>query len=269
MARRFEFHRRNLLNTLGTLFATAGQTGTATALFDRDISLRWASSGYNGATSLVLSVNFASATVIDHIMLLNHNLRQFRVFYNSLTANTFTPAINVSGASNTFSYFAFNTITVSSIDLQMDIANTTTVAGSSTTEKVLGEFIVTRNLLTATVRNPAADNYRPVLRRVGVRHEMADGGSSFFYFADKFQADIRLSNITTAFKDDLDELYDDALPFIFIPLATTGSTWDGDAFEVEWTGANDFKWAGNDKNAQGWNGGMRLEQTYGGIGRRP
>lgn len=266
MATRFGFFRRNLVDQTETVYTVAGQTGTSSALFDRDIGSRWSSNGYDGATSLVLSFNFATATVVSGLMVLNHNLRQFRVFYDSATANTLTPDINVTQNSATFSYFTFASTTVNSLEIQMDVANTTTVAGASTTEKVLGEVLVTRELFSASA-NPPVGRYRQVLRKHMVRQELADGGTALYHLADKFQADIGYPFITSAFKTNLRSVFDEAVPFVFVPFGTT-SAWDGQAYEVNWIGGFNFNWATDAKDTAGWTGNIRLEQTPGGIGRR-
>lgn len=263
----YSFYRRNLLETTTAVFASAGATGSAASLFDRDIEWRWVTTGYTGVTSLALSINFATATVISALMLQAHNFTQFRAFYDSLTANVFTANVNVTGNSSAFSYFSFNSQTVNSVQIQVDSAFTATVAGSATTERVLGELIVTRQLFSSGA-SPAAGNYRPVIARTLVRQELADGGVALYDLGQKYQADIGYSFIGDNFYSDLSAVFNDAVPVVVVPFPASAS-WDGDAFEVEWVGANDFKWAGNDKNAQGWNGNIRLEQTYGGAGRRP
>ena len=93
-----EFLRANAINTTTMVVASTG-TGTFSYLFDRNNGLSYATVGYLTTTSTLVSIEFNPARVISHLVILNHNLRQYRAFYNSATANTFTLAINVSSNS--------------------------------------------------------------------------------------------------------------------------------------------------------------------------
>lgn len=245
-----QFFRQNRLAT-STMLKVDSNTATAGNLLDRDLNNSWVSSGYTGVTKTTISIEFGSATVLDKVMIQNHNLKDFRVFYNSVTANTFTPNISVTSNSETSSYFTFATTTVSSLQLQIDTAQTGV-------ERSVGELVAT-NLLLTFERNPAAPNYNPTIYRKQIRYEMPDGGVTLYNVDDKFRAKISWRFITEGFKNSLLNIYETATAFYFVPFGTTTS-WDGKAYEVAWSGIWDFKHGDNNKDA-GFSGNLTLEET--------
>lgn len=244
-----EFLHENLINTT-TQFKVDSNTGSVQNLFDKNISKRYNTSGYNSDTSTNISIEFGSNTVIDHIILQNHNLKGFRAFYNSVTANSL---FTITQNSATSTYHSFNTTTVTSVQLQID----TTQTGS--TEKSLGEFMVTRRDVVAFERNPSVENFDPTIARKQIKVEMPDGGIQLYNIKDKYKAKLKFKYITESFRDNLLSVYTTALPFIFVPFPTA-TGWSGAASEVVWTGPFDFNYSDNAKS-QGYEGQIVLEQT--------
>lgn len=248
-----EFLKANKLNTTTQLVIQALNTGTAAYLFDRNRKLGFTSSNYNSTTASVISIVFGTPTVLSHVLIQNHNLRQFRVYYNSVTANSLGI---VSSNSQTSTYLSFASVTVSSVDIQMD----NTIAGS--VEKSVGELIFSERRLQFEV-NPTTSNYKPKTRRKKIRHEMPDGGVKLLQISDKFSAKIEFDFITGTFTSNLSAIFDEALPIYFVPFPTTtawGGTGMGEAYEVLWTSDLEFAHGTNDK-AQGFNGGFVVEET--------
>ena len=246
-----EFLNQNDANTTTVINVDSG-TATAQFLIDGNTKLQYSTEGYTSDTSSVITFSFASAQVLSQFIIQNHNLKDFRVFYNSATANTFTPDANVTGNSATSTYFSFASVTVSSVTLQMDSAQT------ADTERLIGQLIATERRLQFD-RNPSTDDFDPVIRKKRIIHRMPDGGVTVYNIRDKYRATINLSFIEETFKDELDELYDSGDPVIFVPFPTTTS-WDGVAHEVVWTNDFDFKHSDNAKS-QGFSGKIRLEET--------
>lgn len=247
-----QFLRKNELNTTTQIKVDAVNTSTIGNIFDRDTRTKWTTAGYLTTTSTIFSVEFATATSIDKIFLLNHNLKQFRIFYNSTTASVFSPDINETTNSATSKYYEVATTSVNSIQIQIDRAMT------ADTERTIGEFYV-GSLMLAFTQNPNSSNYTPSVDREQVVHKMPNGGVAIFNVADKFQATIKLRYITAAFETSLRNVYDTGTTFYFVPFGTTTS-WDGAAFEVAWTGKYDFKYSANNVDA-GFNGTIILEET--------
>ena len=230
-------------------------TGTVQYLFDRNPNLTYSSVNYNSTTATVISIELSTSTIISHLMLQNHNFRAFRAFYNSATANTFSPDINVTQNSATSHYFSFTSITVNSIQIQVD----NTIAGS--VEKSIGEIIVTERRLQFE-RNPTADEWHPRIRRRQIVHEMPDGGAKVYQIRDKYRARIGWDFITESFQNNLKDVFEDATPFVFAPFPTA-TGWDGVAPEVSWIGDFNFKHGDNAKDA-GYSGDLDLWETAGG-----
>lgn len=247
-----EFLRANLLNTTTMVRASTG-TGTFAYLFDRNTGLSYATVGHTTNTATLISIEFSPARVLSHLILLNHNFRQYRAFYNSATANTFTPAINVSNNSQSSTYFSFASVTVNSIQIQVDLGM------SADVEKRVGEVIATERRLQWAV-NPTHDNYRPVTRRARVVHRMPDGGTAVFNIANKYEAKVKLEFIGSTFTSDLQDVWEEAQPLVFVPFPTTGSDWDGTAPEVVWPSDFDFRHGENSKT-QGFTGDIDLMET--------
>lgn len=249
-----EFLSANIANTTTLFTTTAGGTGTLANLVDRNVRLEWGSVGNTTDTSSLISIQFGTNTVISNLFLQNHNLRQYRIFFNSVTANTFTPDINISGASVTSTYFLVTSVTVQSIQIQIDRSIT------DDTERSIGEWFAGFRQLQFTV-NPSIEQFNPVTSRTQVLHKMPDGGMISYFVRDKFKADLEFSFITDAFRNNLFNAFNNAQPLYFLEFPTT-TAWDGAAREIIITSDFDFKY-GTNQRAQGWNGAMRIEETPG------
>ena len=245
-----EFLKANKIETTTSFTCDAAQTGTLQYLFDRNKALGFTSSGKATSTSsLVLTYVFSSPQVLSNVLLQNHNLKQFRVFYDSATANSLAV---VTQNSATSTYLNFSSVTVSSISIQMDDTITPSV------EKKIGEWVATEKRL-AFERNPSHNDFEPVVSRKKIRHEMPDGGVSHFNIASKFKARLKWKFVTDSFVTSLRSVYDDALPLYFVPFPTT-TGWAGLAHEVLWDNDFDFTYDENSKT-QGQGGEIRLWET--------
>jgi len=245
------FNRRNNLNTTTQVAVAAANTLTVENLFDNDPNTKWSTAGYSTNTSTLVTVSFTSSVVIDRVFLQNHNLKQFRIFYDGVTANTFTPAISETTNSATSNYYTFATITVSSISLQVDLATT------ADTEKEVGTFYVGQ-LMLSMERNPPANSYKPIIDRQQVIHRMPNGGVTQFVVANKFRTNLKWDFLTESFTSRLLNVYETATSFYFVPFGTSTS-WDGKAYEVAWTNDFDFRHSDNNKDA-GYGGSVVLEE---------
>lgn len=247
-----EFLVQNKLNTITQIVVDAANTATIENIFDRDTATQWETVGYTTDTSSIFSIEFGSSTIIDRIFFQNHNLKQFRVFYNSATANTFSTDINETTNSETSNYYTFNSITVSSIQVQCDA---TMVEDN---EIKIGDLYVGAQLLNFE-RNPSAADYKPIIERKDVLHKMPNGGVSQFIVDEKFKAQIKWKYLTNSFTSDLLDIYNTGTAFYFLPFPTTTS-WDGNAYEVVWANDFDFRHSSNNKDA-GQGGKIVLQET--------
>lgn len=245
-----ELLKANKLNTTTMLTASTG-TGTFGFLFDNSRSLAYSTVGHSSDTATQISVVFGEPTVVSKLLMLNHNLKDYRVFYNSATANSLA---NVSGNSESSTYITFASVTVNSLQVQLSAPTT------ANTEMRIGELVASEALLSFTV-NPAAPSYKPLVARTKIIHKMPDGGVTMFQVKDKFHVKMEFDFISEAFQDSLRSVFDLADPMWFVPMPTT-SAWDAVAHEVLWTNDFDFTWAENSQS-QGYNGSIELMETPG------
>jgi len=244
-----EFHRANLLNTTTMLRVDANQTSTAQYLFDKNRRLGFSSSGYNSTTATTISVQFATPTVVSHVFMIGHNIRDYILYYNSATGNSLASSTTNSGTST---YFSFASTTVNSIQIQLN----NTIAGS--VEKSINELVVTERQYVFE-RNPPIDDFRYAIRRKQIKHEMPDGGVVLFNVRDKYTAEITASFFSQSSYDTLFGIFDAALPLYFVPFPTT-TGWNGQAYECVWSGDFDFRYATNVKSP-GFTGTITIEET--------
>lgn len=243
-----EILTKNILNTT-TMVLVDSATNMVKYLFDGNKILTYQSDGYSSDTSTIISVEFDTLEVITNVLLQNHNFKQFRVFYDSVTANSlYTATTN----SETSTYISFGSVTVNSIQLQIDSCQT------SDTEKSIGEFII-NELQFVFERNPEISNYNPLVDRKQIIHEMADGGVTLHNIQDKYRVKMKFDFITENFYNDLLSLYSSGIPFCYVPFPTT-SSWLGQAYEMVWSGNFDFKYATNVRSI-GYKGTILFQET--------
>lgn len=250
-----EFLKENFLPDAKDIVVDSG-TDLTDYLHDRNYKTSYISDGYNSDTSTILTVEFSTPTVVSHVLLMNNNFKKARLFYNSVTANTFSPDFNTTTSDQTNLYVSFASVTVNSVSIQIDTCFSTTV------EKKLGQFVVTERKLQFD-QNPEATKYKPAINRKFVLHKMPDGGISQYNIKDKFAAKLGFKSINATFYDNLLDVYEDADELIFVPFPTS-TAWDAKAYPVVWTGKFDFAFVANNK-ATGYKGTIVLaEQTSGG-----
>jgi hypothetical protein len=249
-----EFLSDNLLEKASAI-RVQSNTDLTENLWDRNYDTPYESAGYDSNTATLISIEFSSPTVISHLLLMNNNFKKCRIFYNSLTANTFTPDFQTTTNAQTNLYIGFASITVNSISIQIDTCFTTT------TEKSLGELILCEKLLSFD-QNPEANKYQPVIDREFIEHKMPDGGIVQYNIKDKFTAKIGFSYITSAFYTSLLNIYEDGSALYFVPFPTMTS-WDAKAYPVIWSGNFDFTYAGNNTLC-GYKGNIILKERTSG-----
>lgn len=248
MSRNFEFCGKNLLNTTTMITCSTG-TGTFAYLFDRNLDIDFQTDGHTANTSTVLTISFDAPTVVSRVMLQGHNLKNYRVFYDGVTANSWAA---VTGNRDTSTLLTPASTTVSSISIQMDDVI------DSDQERTIGELVIT-DCKVQLDNNPDTGNFTPKLFGKKIRHEMPDGGTSLFIVGNKYRARMKLRFVSDSVTSQLLELYNDGDAFYFIPEGTT-SGWAGEAREVVWVNDWDFTYGDNAKT-QGQNGTIDIEET--------
>lgn len=250
MSRNFEFCGKNLVNTTTMIGCSTG-TGTFAYLYDRNLDIDFQTDGHTGNTTTTLTITFDAPTTISRVMLQNHNLKAFRIFYDGATANS----IGIESTNSaTSSLFPFTATDISSISIQMDDVID---AGQ---ERTIGELVIADCRVTLD-NNPDTGNFTPRLFGKKIRHEMPDGGTSLFMVANKYRAKMKLRFVAESITTALLSLYNDGDAFYFIPEGTTAA-WSGEARECVWVNDWDFTYGDNAKT-QGQSGSIEIEETPG------
>ena len=256
-----ELLKTNFLNTT-TQAIVNSNTGSASYLFDRDTSFQYISSGLNNdLTFSTIRINFDETKTVTRIALVQMNWRDFRVYYNGVTANTFS--MTTTGATTT-SYWTSNSETSIFMQLNGAVACTsvsfdvlkTHVANA---EKALGFLVISQEHVDFP-QVPAAGGYDIRLEPQEVVHQLSDGGKRVQVVDDKYSAAISMQHVTTAFRSTLLTLYKLHQETIFVPFGTTTS-WDAIIFPCIWHGSFDFNRYSDSASDAGFSGTIRLAET--------
>lgn len=263
-----EFLNVNLINTTTQIELlggglTAGGSGTATAkyLFNRDKIFQYQTSGMNDDnTTASIVINFDATTTIDRLVLREMNWKDFTVFYNGATANTFditstgsTTTTDFSTNSETSMFIKVDSVDVTSVTFDI---SSTIVADS---EKAVGEIVLSTKRLVFP-RLPSSREYKPVFDFEQKEHRLSDGGTRIHNIQSKFSANISYQNITESFRDSLLDVYEDQETVIFAEWETmTG--WNEVFFEAVWSGPFDFYKYSDNATEAGYSGTIRLKET--------
>lgn len=258
----FEFLDNNLLDTTTMVtLVSDSNTSTVVNLFDRYDTKRYSTIGHGTSTSATIRVNFDSTQSVSRIILQNHNLKQFRVYYNGTTANAITLETGGDTSTSLWStnsatehYLKFTAIDCTSISIQMDYAQTVD------TEKKIGELWVS-DLNLRLDFNADVTGYDPIIFNKQIRHEMSDGGVAVYDIRDKWRCKLKLRYKNASITSSLRTIYNSKEEFCVVPFPT-GTTWDGDIFEVVWSGPYDgLRPSGNNWRDIGFDHEFMLEET--------
>lgn len=242
---------QNFFNT-STLAVLDSNTAGAAYLFDRRPTRKYISVGYaNDLTQTTIKVAFDSTQTVSRVILQNVNWKEFRVFYNGTTASTLaltttcgTTASYWTGNSETSLYLMFTDTAMTS--LSIDIKKTI-VADE---EKKCGQLIISDQQFQFT-RNPDKGGLTPEMRPKEITHTMSDGGTVVFRIRDKIQYALSGTHRLSSEITGLRAVYDTKLPLVFVPFPT-GTSWDGQAYEMNWVG--------------GFNVGLKPSDNYTEVG---
>lgn len=254
-----EFIKANYLNTT-TQISVNSNTGTAQNLYNRDYLYQYYSDQFaNDLTSTVITITLDATSPVSRIALIDTNFKEFTVFYNGSTANTFSLTeanTTVSAYTNNSSenlYFRFSTLQVSSITIN---AKSTQTANQ---EKRLGLFLIS-DLNLELSKIPSASQYKPKIVPKQIVHKMSDGGTRINTVRRKNEVILTLDYIDTDERDLLYQIYISNNEFNFCPFGTTAA-WDGYLFEAVWDGSFDFFEYSDNATSSGFSGKISLKET--------
>lgn len=255
-----EFLKQNAINTT-TVLSTTVNTSTLLRLIDRDKSVKWETSGYSSDTVSVIVLTPTATHTISRIAIINHNLKAFSIYYGDTTTNL----ISLTGSTNTTNWTTnsetshYLVIATTTISPTVPLTLRMTGAQTADTERYIGEYYVGQDYFRFA-NNPAASNYEPKPEEKMFKHSMSDGGLVKYFLKEKFTADIKLDFVSSAERANFKNVYDQHLPFMFVPFPNT-STWDGDMYEVNWENSFDFYKLETEQIGNGYRGSIQLYET--------
>lgn len=256
-----EFISKSLFNTT-TQAVVNSSTATVDNLLIRDTRFQYVSSGLStDGTNATIRINFNETLSVSRIALLGTNLKDFTVYYNGTTANTFsltttgaTTASDFSTNSETALYLRATAVDCTSVSIDMNATQLTNQ------EKAIGYIVVSNLLSDMDTRVPAANNYRPRFRPKQVRHELSDGSFRSQVVARKFSTRFGLSFASTGLKNELKTVFDLHDDFVFVAFGTT-TGWDEVIFPCIWANDFEFNEVTDNAAAAGHTGSIELSET--------
>jgi hypothetical protein len=258
-----EFIKQNFIETT-TSIAVGSNTVAAENLFNPIKQVQYRTTGFNNDnTTASITINFDSTTTVSRLVLMEHNLKSFTLFYNGATASTFsltstaaTTVSDFSTNSETSQYFFATSVDCTSVTLDMKTTQT------ANAEKAVGFFCISALELDFETngRLPAAKNYKPKRNRKEVLHRLSDGGARLTVLEEKWECSIKYKNIPLAFKEDLETIFDLKAPRNFAAFPTS-SGWDEVFFEAIWPAPFDFETFSDDNPNAGFQGTIKLLET--------
>lgn len=254
-----EFVKVNFVNSAGAILIDSNTTA-AENLINWDLRKQYISDGYNDdLTSTSITYSFSETLAVDRIAILEHNLKDFSIYYNGTTASVFaltttaaTTTCSFNANSETSHYFYTTQVNCTSVTLQM---NKTIVAD---VEKAIGYFLVSAQELDFE-RIPAAGGYAPKLVPKQIIHKMSDGGVRRHRSHDKWHVDLKFKYISTTFRNSLKSIYDSSQTFVYVPFGTS-TGWDGIIFESVWENNFDFYTYADNAATAGFKGSIKLSE---------
>lgn len=234
-----EFIKKNHVNTTSSISVDSG-TLTVKNIINFDETFQYVTEDFNNdLTTGSVTYSFDETLTVDRIILRGMNLKDFTIFYDGVTANTFamtttaaTTTSDWSSNSETAMFIRTTAVDVTSVTIDM---SGTIVADS---EKAIGYFSVSELKLDFP-QIPAANGYKPVLKPQEVVHRMSDGSTRVHFIEEHWGAKIKFKHIPTSFRDDLKTVHGEKRKFAFAAFGTTTS-WDEVFFECVWPGSFNF-----------------------------
>lgn len=146
------FEKSKSLFEDGATAVASSNTDAQNLLLGNNKYFKWQSSGSDDLTNETITITLPSAIEISRLFLLNHNLKNFNIKYNTGGANDFAnvtglddfseSTLTVAGFARDVAYFEFDAVTTDTIVIT---ASTTQITDA---EKFIGQVIVTNELGT-------------------------------------------------------------------------------------------------------------------------
>lgn len=241
-----KIYTKNYVNSDDLFTATHG-SGSIGNIYDRDNASQWiTSSANNDSTTVQIDVTFYEGTTainrtIDTLILLNHNLKNFVLYY--WDGSTFQTWLTVTAEASANSVKSLSSQTISKIRLEMTLTQTTNA------EKAIGELVLCALQLDLGVD---LDEYDVTYRQKIKPLQLGDGTMQqvLIYWApnrtEKYEAKIKMRMVPEALFNSLKAIKETGIPFLWYPesLQRPSEIW-----YVHWTNTWRFRYTDKFKNA--------------------
>lgn len=225
------------------LFSVTSGSGSIVNIYDRDNASQWISSGAAlDATTVQIDVTFyegvtAINRAIDTLILLNHNIKNFVLYYWDGT--TYQTWLTKTSETTTNTVYSLSTQTISKIRFEMTLTQTTNV------EKAIGELILCTLQLDLGVD---LDEYDVSFRQKVKPLLLGDGSfqQMLVYWSpnrtEKYEAKIKMRLVPTALLASLQAIKETGNPFLWYPESSQRPS---EIWLVHW--ANPWRYRYSDK----------------------
>lgn len=254
-----EFIERNFLVTT-TMFIVDSNSTVVSNIFNYDERFQYTSDNFaDDLTSTTMKINFNTTTTVSRIAMVEHNLKDFSIYHGDTTTNLFVMSTTAATGTTSFTsnsesahYFITDAVDVTSLSIKM---NSTIEADA---EKAIGVLVVSTQKLNFD-RIPSANNYKPKRVPKQVVHKMSDGGTRRHRTGDKWDIEIKFTDITTSFRDSLKTIYDTNDSVVFVPFGTS-TGWDRIIADSNWTNSFEFFRFAENSTTFGFKGKIKLSE---------
>lgn len=257
-----EFLTNNYLQTTTSLTYDSNSL-TVDNLLNRDYTFQYVSSGYNNdLTTTSIVINFDETLPVSRIALQGINIKEFNIFYNGSTANSFNLT---STAATTTSQWSTNSET--SMFLRCSEVNATSVTFDfkstiiANSEKAIG-YIYLGDTKLVFPRIPTSKNYKPKKTTKEIVHKLSDGGTRVHVIDKKFSTSIKFKYIMESFRNSLEDIWDEKSSFWYVAFGTS-TGWDNIFYKVVWPGVFDFYEYSQDSKTPNFSGSIDLREVSG------
>jgi hypothetical protein len=255
-----EFLKASFIDTT-TAIVVNSNTATGANILSRDLTFQYQSSGFNNdSTTTTIRINFSETLTVSRLALMGTNVKSMTWFYNGATANTFafsttaaTTTSNFSANSETSMFFQCTPVNCTSVSFDL---KSTMVANS---EKAVGYIYVGQEHIDFPLI-PSAKDYKPSIDTKDITHELSSGKTRIQVIDTVHAAQIKLTHISTSFRDSLREVYNLHSNFVFVAFGTS-TGWDEFLFPCVWDGPFDFLTYADNFSQAGFTGTIRLRET--------
>lgn len=255
-----DFLKSNYLETTTSLTILSG-TDTASYILRRNLDFQYVTSGYNSDSTVAsIRVNFLETMTVSRIAIMGHNLKDYRIYYNGVTANTFaftttssTVTSNFASNSETSQYFECTPVGCTSVSIDM---RKTLIAD---TEKAIG-YLMLSDIHFQLDRPPPSKGFKINVDPKDVVHTLSDGGTRIHNVADKYVVNLSYNYLSTSQRNSLYNLWKLHNEFIFCPFGTATS-FDEILFPCVWTGNFEFFNFSDNAISSGHSGKINLMET--------